>query len=96
MKDEVSSENSVRSRFISIKGSKMHYLEGGFNSDFETTFLFLHGNPTSSYLWRNIIPHLTSLGRCIAPDLIGFGKSDKPNIQYTFQDHYTYINEFIS
>jgi haloalkane dehalogenase len=38
--------------------------------------VFLHGNPTSSYLWRNVIPHLESLGRCIAPDLIGMGESD--------------------
>ena len=39
--------------------------------------VLLHGNPTSSYLWRNIIPHLTALGRCVAPDLIGMGDSDK-------------------
>jgi len=96
MKNKASIKKSLKSRFISIKGSKIHYLEGGYLSDFETTFLFLHGNPTSSYLWRNIIPHLTNSGRCIAPDLIGFGKSDKPKIEYTFQDHYTYINEFIS
>ena len=46
--------------------------------------LFLHGNPTSSNLWRNIIPHLTNNARCIAPDLIGMGKSDKPDIEYRF------------
>src|SRR5258708_13262956 len=39
--------------------------------------VFLHGNPTSSYLWRNVIPHLQELGHCIAPDLIGMGDSDK-------------------
>jgi haloalkane dehalogenase len=39
--------------------------------------VFLHGNPTSSYLWRNIIPHVAKNARCIAPDLIGMGDSDK-------------------
>ena len=39
--------------------------------------VFLHGNPTSSYLWRNVIPHVRGLGRCIAPDLVGMGESDK-------------------
>src|SRR3984957_20048967 len=57
--------------------------------------LFLHGMPTSSYLWRNIIPHLDSLGRCIAPDLIGMGKSDKPDIEYSIFDHLKYIEKFI-
>ena len=57
--------------------------------------LFLHGAPTSSYLWRNIIPYLTSQGRCIAPDLIGMGKSDKPDIAYGFQGTYEYLDAFI-
>jgi len=39
--------------------------------------IFLHGNPRSSYLWRNVMPHLEGLGRCIAPDLIGMGDSEK-------------------
>ena len=56
---------------------------------------FLHGNPTSSYLWRNIIPHVTSLGRAIAPDLIGMGKSDKPDLEYRFFDHVKYVEGFI-
>jgi haloalkane dehalogenase len=60
--------------------------------------LFLHGNPTSSYLWRNIVPIVAKAGsnnRCIALDLIGFGKSDKPDIDYNFQDHFKYIKGFI-
>jgi haloalkane dehalogenase len=57
--------------------------------------LLLHGNPTSSYLWRNIIPHLTNNARCIAPDLIGMGKSDKPDIEYRFFDDVKYIEGFI-
>ncbi len=82
------------SKYITVNGSKMHYVEGG-----ETTgnvFLFLHGNPSSSYLWRNVMPYIEPLGRVIAVDLVGFGKSDKPEIDYTFQDHSLYVNEFIS
>ena len=71
----------------------MHYVEGG-RSDGDV-FLFLHGNPSSSYLWRNVMPHIEPLGRVIAVDLIGFGQSDKPKLKYTFQDHSRYINAFI-
>jgi haloalkane dehalogenase len=56
-----------------ILGRTMRYVEEGSGDP----IVFLHGNPTSSYLWRNIIPHLAGLGRCIAPDLIGMGDSDK-------------------
>lgn len=60
--------------------------------------VFLHGNPTSSYLWRNIIPHLTGLGRCIAPDLIGMGDSDKlessGTLSYRFAEHRRYLHAF--
>ncbi len=58
--------------------------------------LFIHGIPTSSYLWRNVIPALTDKARCIAVDLIGMGKSDKPQIQYRVFDHIRYIEEFIN
>jgi haloalkane dehalogenase len=55
--------------------------------------VFLHGNPTSSYLWRNIIPHVQSGGRCLAPDLIGMGGSDKlQGSQYRFADHARYLD----
>ena len=58
--------------------------------------VFLHGNPTSSYLWRNIIPHVTAAGyRAIAPDLIGMGDSGKPDIDYTFVDHAAYLDAFL-
>jgi haloalkane dehalogenase len=69
----------------------MHYIDVGEGDP----ILFLHGQPTSSYLWRNIIPHLESSGRCIAPDLIGMGKSEKPDIGYKFEDHYEYLEKFI-
>ncbi len=58
--------------------------------------VFLHGNPTSSYLWRNIMPHVKELGRCIAPDLIGMGDSDKLDElgpeRYTFVEHRRYVD----
>lgn len=79
------------SKFIDVLGSKIHYIEAGVGDP----ILFLHGIPTSCYLWRNIIPYLQQLGHCIAPDLIGFGKSDKPDIAYTIFDHIKYIENFI-
>src|SRR5207253_616970 len=57
--------------------------------------LFLHGNPTSSYIWRNIIPLVAPVARCIAPDLIGFGQSGKPDIEYRFFDHVRYLDAFL-
>ena len=69
----------------------MHYVEEGKGDP----ILFLHGNPTSCYLWRNIIPHMSSLGRCLAVDLIGMGKSEKPDIEYRFFDHVRYVEGFI-
>src|ERR1700750_1449261 len=56
-----------------VLDSEMAYGEGGEGDP----IVLLHGNPTSSYLWRNVVPHLQPLGRCIAPDLIGMGDSDK-------------------
>lgn len=82
---------NVESKFIDVLGSKMHYIESGSGRP----ILFLHGMPTSSYLWRHVMPHVSSLGRCIAPDLIGCGKSDKPDINYTLEDHISYIENFI-
>jgi haloalkane dehalogenase len=79
------------SKFVNVYGSKMHYLEQGTGD----TILFLHGIPTSCYIWRNIIPYLAELGHCVAPDLPGFGHSDKPDIDYTVFDHIKYINQFI-
>lgn len=58
--------------------------------------LFLHGNPTSSYIWRNIIPHVAGVAHCIAPDLIGFGQSGKPDIAYRFEDQVRYLDAFIA
>lgn len=58
--------------------------------------VFLHGNPTSSYLWRNIIPHLSGIARCLAPDLVGMGESGKnPAGTYRFVDHARYLDAWI-
>ncbi|WP_028777938.1 haloalkane dehalogenase [Shimazuella kribbensis] len=62
--------------------------------------VFLHGNPSSSYLWRNIIPYAQEYGRCIAPDLIGMGDSDKLSVSgpdsYTFVEHRKYLDELLN
>jgi haloalkane dehalogenase len=81
-----------QSHFIDVLGSRMHYVEQGTGAP----ILLVHGNPTWSYTWRNIIPHLSSLGRCIAPDLIGYGRSDKPDIEYRWRDHVRYLEAFIA
>lgn len=80
---------------IEILGRKMAYIDVGEGDP----IVFLHGNPTSSYLWRNIIPHLESLGRCVAPDLIGMGDSDKLESSgpesYTFREHREYLDALL-
>ncbi len=91
---QISAAFPYESRFQRVLDSEIHYVDEG-SADARHTFLLLHGNPTSSYLWRNIIPHLSDHGRVIAPDLIGMGKSGKPDIDYTFEDHIRYMDEFI-
>ncbi len=76
-----------------VLGSSMAYREAGSARD--PVVVFLHGNPTSSYIWRNIIPHVAPVARCIAPDLIGFGQSDKPAIDYRLADHIRYLDALI-
>lgn len=88
---DISADFPFESRYVEVHGSKMHYIEEGEGDP----ILFLHGNPTSSYLWRNVIPHLVAHGRCIAPDLIGMGKSDRPDISYRFRDQAKYLQGFI-
>ena len=66
---------------IAVLGSQMAYVDVGAGP----AVLFLHGNPTSSYLWRDVIPHVAPHARGIAPDLIGMGRSDKPDIAYRIE-----------
>ncbi len=76
-------------RRIGVLDSEMSYLDTGRGDP----IVFLHGNPTSSYLWRNIIPYVSGLGRCLAPDLIGMGRSVKsPTRAYRFVDHARYLD----
>jgi haloalkane dehalogenase len=72
---------------ISALGSTMHHEESGSG----TAFVFLHGNPGSSYTWRAVLPG-TGAGRLLAPDLIGMGSSGKPDIAYSFDDHARYLD----
>ena len=87
----ISSEFPFEKKFIEVNGSKMAYVDEGEGP----VVLFLHGNPTSSYLWRNIIPYVTDDHRAIAVDLIGMGDSGKPEIDYSFADHAAYLDRFI-
>ncbi len=87
----ISPDFPFESKYLEVFGSKMHYIDEGKGDP----ILFLHGNPTSNYLWRNIIPYLTPHARVIAPDLIGMGKSDKPDLPYRTADQSKYLEEFI-
>src|ERR1700753_1550861 len=84
---------------VKVLGSEMAYVDTQkpFNKGnaSDHTVVFLHGNPTSSYLYRNIIPHISPDYRCVAPDLIGMGASDKPKIGYYFVDHANYLAAFL-
>lgn len=88
---QIDPECHIPSKYIEVKRSKIHYLEMGSGDP----IMFLHGMPTSSYLWRNIIPALSDNARCIAPDLIGMGQSAKPDIDYRIFDHIAYMEAFI-
>ena len=82
-------------QYREVFGKRMAYVDVGKGDP----IVFLHGNPTSSYLWRNVIPHVQELGRCIAPDLIGMGDSDKlersgPD-SYRFFEHRDYLEELL-
>ena len=78
---------------VDVLDSTMAYREAG--SSEAPVALLLHGNPTSSYIWRNIIPLVAPTAHCIAPDLIGFGQSGKPDIEYRFDDHVRYLDAFL-
>lgn len=87
----ISAEFPYASHYTQVNNHRMHYVDEGKGP----VVLFLHGNPTSSYLWRNIIPHVAKNHRAIAVDLIGMGKSDKPDLKYDYHTHYRYLESFI-
>ena len=81
--------------YVTVAGKRMAYHERGQGE----TVVFLHGNPTSSYLWRNVLPHVAPLARCIAPDLIGMGDSDRLDDSgpgsYRFTAHRRHLDAFL-
>ena len=83
-------------QFLNVFDRAMAYIETGQGDP----IVFLHGNPTSSYLWRNILPYLQGEGRCIAPDLIGMGDSEKLPASgpgsYTFIEHRRYLDALLA
>lgn len=83
-------------RYVDALDHRMAYVEAGSGRP----IVLLHGNPTSSYLWRNVIPHLSGLGRCLAPDLIGMGDSAKlahsSAARYTLREHQEFVDAFLA
>jgi haloalkane dehalogenase len=95
--ETISPEFKYKKKTVNVLGKKIAYIEAGEGDP----IVFVHGNPTQSYLWRNVIPHLEDLGRCIAPDLIGMGGSEKlpPSdgpTRYSFPVSYEYFEAFMS
>src|SRR5210317_1110010 len=91
----ISAEERFTKKEARVLGYTMRYVDEGTGDP----IVLLHGNPTSSYLWRNIIPHLSGLGRCVAPDLIGMGDSDKlknsgPD-SYSLVEHRQYLDALL-
>jgi len=93
--DAISPDDPFPRERVRVRDAEMAYVDVGEGDP----IVFLHGNPTSSYLWRNVIPHVQHLGRCVAPDLVGFGQSDKlpspgPGT-YSFETHAQYLAAFL-
>ena len=89
MPERISAEDGHLRRRVQVGDSEMSYVTAGRGDP----IVFLHGNPTSSYLWRNVIPYVSDLGWCLAPDLIGMGRSAaSPGGAYRFLDHADYLD----
>ena len=94
----ISDQPFADKHFLSVHGSRMAYIDvpPGTDQAVTDTIVFLHGNPTSSYLWRAVMPHCQGIARLLAPDLIGMGDSDKlPDSnakRYTFSEHRRYLD----
>jgi haloalkane dehalogenase len=88
----ISTEDVSYRKYISVLDTKIAYVDVGNGGP----IVFLHGNPTPSYLWRNIIPHLVPLGRCLAPDYVGMGNSAAaPSGSYRLADHQRYLDAWL-
>jgi haloalkane dehalogenase len=89
MSEPISAADPYPRRRMKTLDTEMAYVDVGAGDP----VVFLHGNPTSSYLWRNVIPHVEALGRCLAPDLVGMGDSGRaPAGSYRFVDHARYLD----
>lgn len=85
----ISAADQYARKRIAVLDTEMAYVDIGSGDP----VVFLHGNPTSSYLWRNVMPHAEDVGRCLAPDLVGMGESGKnPAGSYRFVDHARYLD----
>jgi haloalkane dehalogenase len=90
--NDISSADPHPRRRVQMLATSMSYADVGAGDP----VVFLHGNPTSSYLWRNVIPHLAPIARCVAPDLIGMGASGKSSTgNYRFADHAIHLDAFL-
>jgi len=91
MTSDILSQDNHRRKRVVVLDSQIDYIDVGDGDP----VVFLHGNPTSSYLWRNVIPHIQESARCLAPDLIGMGRSGKaPDGQYRFINHSAYLDQW--
>ena len=89
MSKPISAADAYERHRITLLETEISYVDTGAGGP----VVFLHGNPTSSYLWRNVIPHVEGLGRCLAPDLVGMGDSGAaPDGSYRFVDHARYLD----
>src|SRR6185369_1307711 len=85
----ISTEDPSYRKRIAVLDTDMAYVDAGEGDP----IVFLHGNPTPSYLWRHIIPYLLPFGRCLAPDFVGMGNSGTaPDGSYRFVDHRRYLD----
>ncbi|MEK3885551.1 haloalkane dehalogenase [Paenibacillus sp. PL2-23] len=87
----IGKEYPFESRYMTVNESQLHYIDVGCGEP----VVFLHGNPTWSYTFLNIISYIQASNRCVAVDLIGMGRSGKPDISYTFLEHVDYVTRFI-
>jgi haloalkane dehalogenase len=89
MSESISAADTYERHRIALLETEISYVDTGAGEP----VVFVHGNPTSSYLWRNVIPHVEGVGRCLAPDLVGMGDSGAaPDGSYRFVDHVRYLD----
>lgn len=92
MSQDISAADPHPRRRVTVQGAEIAFVELGLGQP----VVFLHGNPTSSYLWRNVLPVVAGTGRCLAPDLVGMGGSaPSANGSYRFADHARHVDDWI-